>query len=268
MNTTSFKLLILLFLSISGFNCCTTICSKRTIEWESYIPLQIEDNLAIVESMEFKELQKKFPIQENTVDSFWNTISPIFTNWLNDYDTVFQGENFLLVKFRIDSTGRMNLFRILNTFDVDTNRTNILKENTKNNRLRIFYRSGIAIEFTIKVTKSANSIKTIRTGPIYSVIPGRSKNEILKVANSNLNAMQQAFQSQLNRSFCAHGKITVQFVVREDGTIPKCQIIESSYCDSTFENEIVELVSNWKFPVVLSTYDHTEIVYPFIFNRE
>jgi TonB family protein len=271
MTSTISKVLFLsltILLNFVGFDCCPTSCTKKTIEWQSYIPSQFEDNQTIINSIEFKELQKKYPISENLIDSLWETISPVFINWISNYDSVFQEESNLIVRFRIDSTSRVTLYRILNTFEVDTNRINILKEAMKDSRFSRTQNSRIAIEFTVNVNKNANSIKTSRSGPIYNVIQGRSKDEIMKIVNSNLKPMKQAFQSELNKDICAHGKITVRFALREDGTIPKCQIVESSYCVQNFENEIVRLVSNWNFLPILSTYDVTEVVYPFVFNKE
>jgi TonB family protein len=97
---------------------------------------------------------------------------------------------------------------------------------------------------------------------------GRTKEEIIKVVNSSLKPIKMAFESELKENLCAHGKVMVRFVLREDGSIPKCKVVESSFCDSAFENELVKMVSNWKFPSILSTYDIVEIVFPFIFNRE
>jgi TonB family protein len=257
-----------ILVSLLGFDCCSTNCLKRTIEWVNYTPTEFEDNQEIINSENFKTLQKKHQIDASKIDSFWITMSPLFIKWISSYDSIFQGDNKLIIKFRLNSTGKMENLRVLNTFPVDTNRINILKNNVKNIRFEVSQDSTIAIEFTVNVKRDGKFISTNRNGPIYCIKRGRSREEIMNAVNSSLKPMKQTFQSELNKNMCAHGKITVRFVLREDGTIPKCQIVESSYCDSTFENQIVMLVSNWKFPAMLSTYDLTGIVYPFVFNRE
>jgi len=260
--------LMALIQSIIGYGCCTSSCLKRTVEWENYTPSDFNDNQEIINSEEFKAFQNKLNIENEEIDSYWQTISPVFVNWIKSYDSLFQGKSYLNVKFRLNSNGKIENLRILNTFIVDTNRIAVFKNSVRNNEFKKYQDSTIAVEFSINVNKDGESIQTNRTGPIYIINRGRSKKEIMKVVNANLKPMKQAFQSELNRNLCAHGKITVRFALREDGTIRKCQVVESSYCDQNFENEIVKLVSNWKFSPMLSTCDLTEIVYPFVFNRE
>lgn len=257
-----------LILSAIGYGCCTSSCLKRTVEWEDYTPSDFNDNQEIINSEEFKAFQNKLKIENNDIDSYWRTTSPVFVNWIKSYDSLFQGESYLNVKFRLNYNGKIENLRILNTFTVDTNRISAFKRSITNTEFNRYKDSTIAVEFSVNVNKDSESIQTNRTGPIYIIKRGRSKEEIMKVVNANLKPMKQAFQSELNRNLCAHGKITVRFVLREDGIIRKCQVVESSYCDQNFENEIVKLVSNWKFPQMLSTYDLTEVVYPFVFNRE
>jgi hypothetical protein len=141
-------LLIIVIIVFSNFSCCTTSCLKRTIGWDEYIPSGFLDNTTIINSEEFKTLQQKYPIAENEIDSFTTNISPILGKWIGDNDSVFQGNSEIIAKLRINSKGIIDYIRTLNTFKLDTNRINILKENLKYARFKPCSDTMIQTEFS------------------------------------------------------------------------------------------------------------------------
>lgn len=261
-------LLIVLGMTLSNFDCCTTSCLKRTFAWDEYTQPDYFDNSTIMNSEEFKSFQQKYPLIENEIDIYSKKLAPELVKWFAGYDSIFQDNSEITAKLRINSKGNLENLRILNTFKFDTNRVNVLKDMVKNIRFKTWTDTLVQVEFSIKIIKGIQGVNVLKIDKAYSVIGRRTKEEIFNTVNSNLKSMRSAFQYELNSNFCAHGKITVRFDLREDGSIPKCKVIESSYCDSTFETKIVKMVSSWKFPPMMTTYDITEIVYPFIFGRE
>lgn len=254
---------------IGNFNCCTNTCLKRTFEWDGYIPNDYTDNTGIINSEEFKNFQLKFPVNESKIDSIAKVISPTIISWVSAYDSLFQGKNELYIKLRINSNGYIECFRILNTFKFNINRINLLNDNLKGFNCQTTLKDTMVVwEFSLKLIKDNRNIISEKSGPAYSVFKQRTAKEILKVVNTNLIPMKKAFEFELSNNLCAHGKIIVQFIIREDGTIPICKIVESTYCDTLFENKIVDFVRAWKFPKMMATFDNIEIIYPFVFNRE
>lgn len=94
----------------------------------------------------------------------------------------------------------------------------------------------------------------------------RSPREILKVINSNIGALTLIYQRHLRKGDYFSGKILLEFSILPDGSIAGTKVISASTNDETFENDIIERVSQIKFRPVHEDLGSLKIKYPFEFQ--
>ena len=113
------------------------------------------------------------------------------------------------------------------------------------------------------VQNAADTSKTVRQ---YKG-PGRSKESIKKTVEKKVPILKEIYDKRLSEKPDVRGKIKVKFAIDEFGKIIFCRIVESNANDSLLETEITEEIRNWKFEKIDKPGDVTEVIYPFVFER-
>jgi len=250
------------------FGCCYSLCQKRIYTWEDYFPKYNSLNDSILNSKEFQMFLNKYSNKNrdtNTIDSLIKLSKSIIESWLIKNTEIFLGNDTTQIHFRINNVGEIDYIYSLNT-NIDTQQINILFSKLNKYSLKFMADSTIETEINIGAIKNADKIIIYRIGQPIFVKKGRQRSEIMKVVLSHVKELKNEYNKQLKNNINTCGKIIVRFIIRENGLIDKISVIESSFCDSTFDLKITNIIKQWKFPVIISTYDIADVIYPFVFS--
>ena len=123
--------------------------------------------------------------------------------------------------------------------------------------------AGITKGFARKGGASRANVSVPASDPVIS--GGLSQQEVQRVIRANLNQIRHCYESLLQRSPSAQGKIKVKFVVNPGGRVGSASIVSSSISDSVMRGCVTGKVKRWKFPAPRGGKPVT-VNYPFVFN--
>lgn len=96
----------------------------------------------------------------------------------------------------------------------------------------------------------------------------RTKESIKRDIVKYNDSIQAAYKIRLNEKSDLAGVATVQFFIKEDGSVISANIEASTLNDTVFERQIVDFVKKFSFEKIGKPADTTVVVYPFAFNKE
>lgn len=87
---------------------------------------------------------------------------------------------------------------------------------------------------------------------------------ISEIAGTNKEKLLALYRKRLQQNPNVRGSLTVEFVISPEGTVLKCQILNSSLSDPVFESEIIREILQWRFPS--AEKGATTVLYPLSFS--
>jgi TonB family protein len=203
-------------------------------------------------------INKAFLTNGSLIDSFINKNDSII-NYLKQNDSIRIG-------LSIPSNGRFGFFWIINNLKLDSVSELSFSKILQKCRLDSIpdFQYTANVQMKIKKENSLNKfilLDTIRFCPI------RTKEDIVPVVMKNCKYLKWAYDRRLITKPEMSGKITVKFAIDDAGKIIYIEIVKSNIQDEKFENDIVSIISAWKFCPIDNPGDVTEVIYPFVFSR-
>lgn len=107
--------------------------------------------------------------------------------------------------------------------------------------------------------------ESIKLSEMNLVIDGnRDCLQIDSMIKRNISHLRMAFNKRLREKTGLDGAIGISFVVIGDGDVSYCNVIESTANDTILEKNIINIVKNWKMPIMANVKDTTKIYFPFL----
>jgi TonB family protein len=94
----------------------------------------------------------------------------------------------------------------------------------------------------------------------------RADEAINQVVRKNHNSIKISYERELKKNPQLAGKITIRFVIEEDGTVSEVEIMESTMNCPAMERSIQSQIKRWKFEPLSSGSGSTSVTYPFVFQ--
>ena len=123
---------------------------------------------------------------------------------------------------------------------------------------------GYVVLLETKNKKNDSSTSKIKTKSSYPILGTWSKSHINSVIIKNLEKIRYCYQNQLAKEPNIGGKITVKFVVSQDGSVTSASIKETTMNSSKVETCIRNRFMEFVFPKTESGI--TIVQYPFLFS--
>jgi TonB family protein len=106
-------------------------------------------------------------------------------------------------------------------------------------------------------------VRTARAKPCGCWIPD---NVIRRIVRAHLGEIRYCYNQALTRDPNRRGKVEIQFMINEAGTVPAAIVLESSLDDHKAERCMVKAVRRWKFPKPRGPGGSAKVNYPFVFE--
>ena len=94
---------------------------------------------------------------------------------------------------------------------------------------------------------------------------GLTNQEVQAVIRANLNQIRHCYETLLQRSPNANGKIKVNFTISADGRVSTTSINSDTLGDSAMTGCVTGKIVRWKFPNPRGG-QQVQVTYPFVFN--
>ncbi len=94
----------------------------------------------------------------------------------------------------------------------------------------------------------------------------RSNAVVNRIVKKNLKRIEFSYEKYLKRNPQLAGKITIRFVIEEDGRVSNVEVISSTMNSPDLEKEIIRKVKRWRFEALLVGSGSTTVTYPFVFQ--
>lgn len=119
-------------------------------------------------------------------------------------------------------------------------------------------------------TDSSQYLFVFKDTSVYvdNLTGGRSKASIMKAIVNQIPTLRYLYNKALKTSPGLKGKVTIRFVINDNGFIIFTQVIpsETTIGNPDLESDCVKAISKWKFDKITKAGDVTEVVYPFNFS--
>jgi len=105
----------------------------------------------------------------------------------------------------------------------------------------------------------------ISEGGAPGVDGGLTQQEVSQVIRAHLNEIRHCYETLLQSSPSAAGKVEVKFVVAGSGIVTSASVLNSGISDARMQGCIVSKIKTWKFPQPRGG-QAVNVAYPFVFN--
>jgi outer membrane biosynthesis protein TonB len=102
-------------------------------------------------------------------------------------------------------------------------------------------------------------------GPHAGSIHQLSSKEVQHVVSTHRASTRACYDPESWRNPSLSGKVTMQWVVKADGSVDGAHVAQSTLGNSVVESCMVKDVTSWRFP---STGGESNITVPFVFSGE
>lgn len=94
----------------------------------------------------------------------------------------------------------------------------------------------------------------------------RADAAISRVVKRKLPNIKIAYEKELKKNPKLSGKITIRFVINEDGSVSDVEVVESTMNSPALERAIIRRIKRWKFAALAAGSGSTAVTYPFVFQ--
>jgi TonB family protein len=94
----------------------------------------------------------------------------------------------------------------------------------------------------------------------------RKPESLQKTIKSYLPTVEDCYQKEIKRNPSMQGKIVVQMIISEDGSVSSVQVLQAAFMDEQFFEKIDGIIKTWKFPAIPARAGELTVNYPFDFK--
>jgi TonB family protein len=145
----------------------------------------------------------------------------------------------------------------IGSFDLEGKKTQQKEKNIEENNLK--YENSVM---------SKAEFEELERKQLLNQNPYRRPTYLKEIIDNNSQQLRYLYNKRLRLGIKLSGRILVEMSIDPNGTIGALKVIQSNIGDQTFENEVIERISTWRFNQIPDSLGALTINYPFEFDEE